>query len=262
MRNVSSFLLHLELFRVVSQSDKKSARPIIIEKRNDPVNSKATEKSTASEFQSAVVNKETGETADDFYQLKPDLDFNFPFGEYGAGVYRARSFKQHHNHQHQSPRYHHQHRSPSPGYRAQPSVRRGYKPGHVHRGDRGGYGSFKPQNNNYKPSNQGYSNQGKNYHHPKPKSWYGNNRGGNRLRQSGYPREQLKQHYPEHNNDAHKKKQHDSHHVNPYSHKTDYFISVGRQNHGHFDPNKEGTLFCVLLLMKVICFMEVAYHDV
>ena len=240
----------------MSQSEERAGRPIIIEKHNDPVNSKVTEKSATSEFQSAVVNKEGGaskgsksddETADDFYHLKPDFDFNSPFGEYGAGVYGQRSSKQHQNHQnHQNRRYHHhhhQHRSPSPGYRAQPSMRRGYKPGHVHRG---GYGSSRPQSKNYQPSNQGYGNnaQRKNYHNPRPKNWYANHREGNRLHESGYPRKQLKQHYPEHN-DAYKKKQHDSHQVNPYSHKTEYVIQhsinpFGRQAHARFDPNKEG----------------------
>ena len=256
-------ILYLELFRVVSQSEERSVRPIIIEKHNDPVNSKVTEKSATSEFQSAVVNKETGdtskdstsddETADDFYHLKPDFDFNSPFGEYGTNVYGHRSSKQHQNHQHHQSRrfhqhHHHQQWSPSPGYRAQPSMRRGYKPGHVHRG--GGYGISRPQSKNYQPSNQGYGNnaQRKNYHNPKPKNWYGNHRERNRLQESGYPRKQLKQPYPEHNNDVYKKKQHDSHQVNPYSHKTEFVIQqsinpFGRQPHAHFDPNKEGRFF-------------------
>ena len=58
----SLFVLYLELFRVVSQGEERSGRPIIIEKHNDPVNSKAAEKSTTNEFQSAVVNKETDDT--------------------------------------------------------------------------------------------------------------------------------------------------------------------------------------------------------
>ena len=261
LHNVSLFILYLELFRVVSQSEERSGRPIIIEKHNDPVNSKAAEKSTTSEFQSAVVNKETSdtskgstsddETADDFYHLKPDFDFNSPFGEYGIGVYGQRSSKQHQNHQHhQSRRYHqhhHLHRSPSPGYRAQPSMRRGYKPGHVHRGDREVTEVPDPKVKiiNHQIKAMAIMYRGKTTTIPNQRIGMATTEKetGTRI---GVSKETTKQHYPEHNNDAYKKKQHDSHQVNPYSHKTDYVIqhsinSFGRQPHARFDPNKEGT---------------------
>ena len=256
------------LFRVVSQNDEMSARPIIIEKHNGPVITAKdnptflSEKSPSSDFGSALVSKEPAdvsadstskdEKADDFYQLKHDVDYSAPYGEYWTNVYPPeRQKRQHFQHRYEPqhrPESQHKHESQQQGYNGRSNFNRGYKPGRVHTSHRGRDGYRNQRSQAHRQINRRIKNniQEKNYLKLNANRWHGNNRHVNRLKESGYPRKQLRQSYHEQqSHNTYKTKQSEKHLINPYSPKLDGFIQsfslYTRETAAvHYDPNREG----------------------